>query len=717
MSGLTRQSIKLGGNYGITTNSNGGGKTNSFFVKKLASLFVLACCAFVAFAQNVYTVDLSKMPAVNDNKTATFDKATKTFTVKRENTSEWAGIYLWLNNLDIHDYNIARVKYKVIGDYGFHFELDYSDVTLDWTEKQTYCPSYLNEMVIPLMSNQRRLKGISVSGTWTVPYEQFIIESVTLEKVSNPVKTDIYASNEPPVIDTAKNGKFDNEISAWDYVNKLGVGFQYFPFGCSNPEQEWGMDCYHPAGFKKPSKETIHFIKEKGFRTLRLQTNSEMHLLDENYTIDPRYLKALKEVVDWAIAEDMYVIICGPFSEWLKNDAFQKRAKESIHYEGFNVSEDSKKKDQTLLKAIWKQYAEAFNNSYDEHLVFETLNEPIDAFHEHNFHEKTDCAVCKKDFAILNEYNQLIVDTIRASGGNNASRFIMIEGLAGGWKNITTNLFKLPKDKTKDRLIPTIHSYPMGFTLKPNFGGKTYYTEGIRKQINDMFVALDKTYFTKHIPVYISEVSGGPLGIPVLERINCMKDFMAEVIKAGRSCNITLHPADDYQNDSHDFDSWNIKWNEKPEYFDTVFYGAQGKEYPLSAEFLKNNETKIESIVGKNLLAEPFDTKNWGVYYEIKADTFVRSVPESYKLEFVIKKTGSSPVVQLTWSDENVQWHKIPSKIKNLKGGRLEGGNVIPGKTTFTVEIDSETAKTIEGSNGLYLMGQDVIIQSVKVVE
>ena len=95
----------------------------------------------------------------------------------------------------------------------------------------------------------------------------------------------------------------------------------------------------------------------------------------------------------------------------------------------------------------------------------------------------------------------------------------------------------------------------------------------------------------------------------------------------------------------------------------------------------------------------------------------MRSVPENYKLEFVIKKTGSSPTVQLTWSDENYQWHKLPTNSKKLKGGRLADGNVIPSKTTFTVEIDSETAKIIEGSNGLYLMGQDVIIQSVKVVE
>lgn len=686
-------------------------------MRKLTMFVLFALIAAFAFAQSVYTVDLNKLPAVNDDKTATYDKVTKTVTVTANDKLQYGGnkgIYLWLNNLDISSYNIARVKYKVIGDYGFHFTLNYDDNTLDWNnDKTTYCPSYLNEMLIPLKSNQKRLNGIAVAGTWNVPYEQFVIESITLEKVANPVMTDIYASSEPPVIDTTKNGKFDDKISAWDYVNKLGVGFQYWPFGANNPEQEWGMDCYHPAGFKKSSKETIHFIKEKGFRTLRLQTNSEMHLLDENYTIDPRHIKAIKEVVDWAIAEDMYVIICGPFSEWLKNEIFLKRTKESVHYEGICVSEDYKKKSQALLKAIWKQYAEAFNNSYDEHLIFETLNEPFDVFHEHGWEPKSDCAVCKKDYAILNEYNQLIVDTIRSTGGNNANRFIMVEGLTSKWQYITNNLFKMPKDKTKDKLIPIIHHYPMGATVQDC---RKCYTEGTKEIIKKEFADLDKVYFSKHIPVYVSEV-GHIRNIPILERINCMKDFMSEGKKNGRSCAVSMHcdpvPKDD--NFGY-YDSFNLKWFDT-EYIDTILYAAEGKEYPLSAEFLKDNETKVESIVGKNLINEPFDTKKWSVNYEIKADTFVRSVPESYKLEFVIKKTGSSPTVQLTWSDENYQWHKLPTNSKKLKGGSLADGNVKPSKTTFTVEIDSETAKIIEGSNGLYLMGQDVIIQSMKVVE
>ena len=85
-------------------------------------------------------------------------------------------------------------------------------------------------MVIPLKSNQRRLKGIVAVGAWNVPYEQFVIESITLEKVANPQKTDVCDCDEPPVIDTAKSGTINQNLDAWDFVRNMGAGFQYMIF-------------------------------------------------------------------------------------------------------------------------------------------------------------------------------------------------------------------------------------------------------------------------------------------------------------------------------------------------------------------------------------------------------------------------------------------------------------------------------------------------------
>ena len=83
-------------------------------------------------------------------------------------------------------------------------------------------------------------------------------------------------------------------------------------------------------------------------------------------------------------------------------------AEESVHFAGFSVDEQHKKESLRFLKAIWLQYSQAFNNSYDEHLIFETMNEPINCFHEHDWHPQDDCSVCKKNYSIL----KLILITI-----------------------------------------------------------------------------------------------------------------------------------------------------------------------------------------------------------------------------------------------------------------------------------------------------------------
>ena len=706
----------------------GGGKT---VLRKYISLLIILFCTFAVFAQNVkpYVADLNWLPAVNSDKTATFDKATKTITVTYDEDREWGGdrgLYLGLNNLDISGYNIARVKYKVLGDYGFNFVLDYDDAALDWNvDKTTYCTTYLNEMVIPLKSNQRRLKGISIAGAWNVRYEQFVIESITLEKVSNPQKTDVNANNEPPVIDTAKSGTIDSNLSAWEFVKRLGAGLQYMVFIDAPELIDFGMDIHPGNAFSKPTKEQIHFIKSKGFQTIRIQTNpGNDHLIDKEYRINPSYLKNIKQVVDWAIEEDMYVIICGPFAEYGIDEKYKKRvAAGDVHFAGYFVNENDKKESERFLRAVWKQYAEAFNNSYDEHLIFENLNEPVDVFHSENAHSwypKDDCDKCKKAYAILNEYNQLIVDTIRSTGGNNTNRFIMINGLGAKWWTITSKNFKLPKDKSKEKLIPTYHEYTMGGSAQFD-SYYEYYSNGIKESILETFTAFDKVYFSKHIPVYVSEI-GQSRRTPILERINWIKDFMTEASKPNRSCAALLHIDGALKDDggffSGYYDSWKLKWYDE-EFVDTFIYGAQGKEYPLSADFIKENEVKVESVVGKKLVKKPVELKNWNGGYKITSNVLIRATPAKYKFVFELERTGSDSRLSLGYNDLRFNWHEIVPMLKSssVKGGVIEGTTIKVKAKTMEISVDEELAKQLESTIGIYPNGKDIIIKSMKVVE
>ncbi|MBO4630042.1 MAG: glycoside hydrolase family 5 protein [Treponema sp.] len=698
-------------------------------MKKIALFIICALIGTAVSAQNVkpYQIDLSKVPSVNDDKTVTFDKATKTVTVKKD-YPEQAGVQLRLGQ-DISSYNILRIKYKVSGYVGFYLFMEYENDNLDdyenpWMDRNTYCPPYLTEVIIPLKKGMKKLNVIGLYSTNGGSEQKFVIENITLEKIENPVKTDLYFNNEPAVIDTAVNTTIDGTIDAWDFVKQLGAGLQYGVFEDSPKAMDFETDVYEDTALSKP-KEQIKLIKQRGFKTIRLQTNPNIgHLMDKNYTINPQYIKNIKQVVDWCIEEDMYVIICGPYAEYMGLDEYKKRIEAGyISYAGYYVNENNKKESKRFIEAIWKQYAQAFNNSYDEHLIFETFNEPVDVLHEHGWLPQENCAVCKKDFTILNEYNQLIVDTIRSTGGNNANRFILIEGLGfARWQYITSKFFKLPKDKAKNKLIPTYHHYPM------SGADRNYYTEGMKAQIKEAFVALDKTYFSKHIPVYVGEV-GHHKSAPIIERINCMKDFMKEVTAPNRSCAALLHIDSDingqwgYGNFRFSWDqNTYLKWNDN-EYLDTFIYGAQGKEYTLSEDFIKKNEVKIESIVGKNLLSEPIVLKNWDSSFRMNPEIFVRSVPAKYKLEFQIEKTGSEPILQFGLDGRELgrypDFYDISKRSDVKVTGAVKNGerDFFVKSETFTISISKELASIIESSESLCFNGQNMIIKSVKVVE
>ena len=702
-------------------------------MKKLLILLIFACCLLFVVAcgsssagvqnengennKKTYTVDLNNFEESNAEKTITFDKNTKTVTVKGELVFE--AVYAYLG-LDISDYNIIRIKYKVLGDYGFHLIPDYDDESVEWEDKEkNYCPSNLTEMVFPFIEGQTKLNGISLRGPWNGASTKFTVDSITFEKVSNPVKTDVYASNEPPVIDTATRGTIDANLSAWDFVKTTGAGFQYSPLGFGPSDYEWGMDNYHPAEIAKPSKAMINLIKEKGFKTVRLQTNSgHGMILDKDYTVNPSYIKAIKEVVDWCIEKDLNVIICGPFAEHTVNPVYIKKIEEgNIHYAGYYVNEDYKAESLKFIEAVWKQYAQAFNNSYDEHLIFETFNEPMDVFHDHAWLPKSDCADCQKDFAILNEYNQLIVDTVRSTGGNNASRFIMIESLAANAEALADDLFKLPDDEAQNKLIPTFHFYQMGGAAQYS---SMYYTDSIKQKALDIFELLDEAYFSKKIPVYITEI-GAARSIPILERINCMKDFMAEVKKSNRSCGTILHSDNDVKAlvwFHCYYDCWKLKWFDE-EFIDTYIYGANNQVYVLSDEFIKENVVKVESIVGKNLLEAPVEIRGKNGSANLNGNLFIRSRPENYKLEFEVETLSTKARIHLAYNDYKGNWNDVMARenVSLLQGGTLDNVMIMVTGSPVVVSIDNATSCEFETGGELYILGEDIIIKSIKVVE
>ncbi len=230
------------------------------------------------------------------------------------------------------------------------------------------------------------------------------------------------------------------------------------------------------------TKEMIDALKEAGFRTIRIPVSWHNHLTDENHTISEAWINRVQEVVDYAIDDDMYVII----------NIHHDFSKEYI-YPSSEYLEQSK----IYVTDIWEQIAERFKD-YDEHLIMESLNEPrlVGTADEWQLDVKKE--VCIDSVQCINELNQTFVEVVRASGGNNADRYLMVPGYAASLQGATNQYFVLPEDidGNQDKILVSVHAYtPYVFALQaPGESGSV-----------DSF-SMDSTASTKDIDYLMDEL-------------------------------------------------------------------------------------------------------------------------------------------------------------------------------------------------------------------
>ena len=297
-------------------------------------------------------------------------------------------------------------------------------------------------------------------------------------------------------------------------------------------EADWGEEI--------TTEKIIKTGYTNGYKTIRIPVTWKNHLTDGNYTIDPKWMARVKQIVDWSIDAGYYVILNEHHSV---HDDMNKPLK---HCEGYMVRSDDEKESKAFLQAIWKQISETFNNDYDEHLIFETMNEPRNTAHEHCWNpQPATCKECKADVRLLKEYNQLILDTIRASGGNNQNRFVMIPAMGTSIEPALDSNFAMPKDSAKDKLLLTVHMYPLdsGGTGK----GSHHFDSVTKNMITSKVKALAEGYTSKGIPVVFGEAGAARTGgsewvngkekkitdyvVTYEDRLNCFSHFAQQTGK------------------------------------------------------------------------------------------------------------------------------------------------------------------------------------------
>lgn len=244
-------------------------------------------------------------------------------------------------------------------------------------------------------------------------------------------------------------------------------------------------------GAPMTSQAIIDYIKEIGFTAIRIPCSWNQYLEADGITVQASWMARVKEVVDYCINADLHIIL-------------------NVHWDGGWMEEHcdaSVDTEETItgienkLYAIWTQIATTFRD-YDGRLVFAGANEPaVDN---------------REDFYVLKRYEQAFVNAVRATGGNNTWRNLIVQGPRTNI-DYTDLWMELPEDLTPGRLMVEVHHYPYNFTLNEDpetctyFWGKPYAQYGPVDEeyqedyVHSQFAKMKARFVDRGIPVILGE--------------------------------------------------------------------------------------------------------------------------------------------------------------------------------------------------------------------
>lgn len=220
------------------------------------------------------------------------------------------------------------------------------------------------------------------------------------------------------------------------------------PDGSINAETAWGNPVV--------SEAMIQAVKKAGFNAIRIPIRWQCHITDkQTMNIDPAWIARIKTVVDWCLKNDLKVIINAHHEKWLESRPTSQYKEENCN----------------KLKLLWTNIASEFAN-YDSRLAFAGTNE---------VHVKDNWdAPTAENLEVQNAYNQTFVDAVRATGGNNAKRHLIVQTyVCNPWFGINNGNFKIPTDRDgngNNYMSVEFHFYqPWSYAGYPNTGDRYDY--------------------------------------------------------------------------------------------------------------------------------------------------------------------------------------------------------------------------------------------------
>ena len=255
-------------------------------------------------------------------------------------------------------------------------------------------------------------------------------------------------------------------------------------------------------GQPEATRALIHMFKEAGFGAIRVPVTWYPHIgtvtvtVSNNkghwnmttwtgYEVDPAWMARVKEVVDYVIDEGMYCIL-------------------NVHHDTGSATTAWLRADRKVYEAVreryctlWTQIATEFQ-SYGQSLVFESFNEMLDAKGTWN-------SSSKEAHEVINLYNADFVATVRATGGNNAHRNLILNTYAASSTKEALEAFRLPEDSAEDHLMAEVHSYsPYRFAFDTD-NPQTVFDASCEKEVKGIIETLNTLLVGRGIPCVVGE--------------------------------------------------------------------------------------------------------------------------------------------------------------------------------------------------------------------
>lgn len=300
---------------------------------------------------------------------------------------------------------------------------------------------------------------------------------------SSEKKDSVAASTSLAASDTAKKMgvglNLGNTMEAYDATNCEKISYEWIPTVGSNTPQDYETSW----GAVVTTQEVIDGIKESGFNTVRIPVFwGNMMENDGKWKINPDYIARVKEIVDYCVNDDLYVVI------------------NIHHFDEFIIRRHTEAECAEIFTNLWTQIADYFKD-YPYTVVFEGFNEYLGG---NQFDDSGELKELSKSsgYSITNTLNQAFVDSVRKTGGNNSDRVLIVSGY---WTNIdltTTDSFKIPTDTAQNRLMVSVHYVDNAMYWTNKIGGSDW-----KDYIDDQITKLNNAFTSKNIPVFLGETT------------------------------------------------------------------------------------------------------------------------------------------------------------------------------------------------------------------